>query len=82
MVKKLIPLALFMCVVFTGCNKQLIDTSYKFNYAYVNIGNKVIEGKVESWTDFENGDQIQVKIDGITYLSSANNIVLVYNPNL
>jgi len=82
MVKKLIPLALFMCVAFTGCNKQLIDTSYKFNYAYVNIGNKVIEGKVESWTDFENGDQIQVKIDGITYLSSANNIVLVYNPNL
>lgn len=34
-------------------------------------------GKIESWKDYDDGDQIQVKIDGTTYLVHSVNIVLI-----
>lgn len=37
----------------------------------------VISGKIESWKDYDDGDQIQVKIDGTTYLVHSVNIVLI-----
>lgn len=36
-----------------------------------------VEGKVESWRDYEDGDQIQVTIDGVTYLVHASDAVLM-----
>lgn len=64
-------------------NMQWFDTTFTFNYAYIDLpGNKVIEGHVDSWTDFDDGDQLQIKIDGITYLTDTTRAVLVYNPNL
>ena len=36
-----------------------------------------IEGKVDSWKDYEDGDQIQVVIDGVTYLTDTTRCVLV-----
>ena len=77
--KKLILLPLiFLSVALTGCNKQMIDTKWSFNYAYVELPDgTVIEGKVDSWKDFDDGDQLQVTIDGITYLSNSSRIVLV-----
>ena len=36
-----------------------------------------ISGKIESWKDYDDGDQIQVKIDGTTYLVHSVNIVLI-----
>lgn len=60
-----------------GCNKQIIDTTYSFDKAIINLPNgEIIEGKVDSWKDYE-GDQIQVKIDGKTYLVHAEDIVLI-----
>lgn len=38
---------------------------------------ETVIGEVESWTDFEDGDQIQVKVNGITYLTHATNVVLI-----
>jgi len=76
--------AVFLLLTLTGCegisyNKQLVDTNYSFEYAYISLpGGEVIEGTVESWTDFEDGDQLQVTIDGKTYLTHATNIVLVH----
>ena len=62
----------------TGCNKQVFDTTYSYEYAIINIGNgEVIEGKVQSWTDYADGDQIQVKIDGKNYLVHSCNITLI-----
>lgn len=64
-------------VGLVGCNKQIIDTTYSFDKAIVNLPNgEIIEGKVDSWKDYE-GDQIQVKIDGKTYLVHAEDIVLI-----
>lgn len=79
--KKLFALILTIILVVTlsACgNMQLIDTTYSFERAIVSLPNgEIIEGKVTSWTDFEDGDQIQVKINGKTYLVHSSNIVLI-----
>ena len=62
----------------TACNKQMVDLTYSYEWAILSLPNgEVIEGKVSSWTDFEDGDQIQVRIDGKTYLVHSSNIVLI-----
>lgn len=79
--KKLVAVLMIivvMVVVLTGCNKDILDLTYTFNRAIVKLPNgEVIEGKVTSWTDYEDGDQIQVKIDDKTYLVHSSNIVLI-----
>lgn len=63
---------------FTACNKQIIDTVYKYDRAIIYLPDgTVVDGKVQSWTDFEDGDQIQVKVDGVTYLVHSSNVVLI-----
>ena len=67
-----------LVLVLVGCNKQMVDLTYSYERAILSLPNgEVIEGKVSSWTDFEDGDQIQVKIDGKTYLVHSTNIVLI-----
>ena len=79
--KKILAIMLVLglaLVILTGCNKQIFDTTYSFDYAIISLPNgKVIEGKVESWTDYEDGDQLQVKINGKTYLVHSSNIALI-----
>ena len=71
-------IALSMALITTGCNKQLVDLTYSYEYAIIGLPNgETVEGKVSSWTDFEDGDQIQVRIDGKTYLVHSSNIVLI-----
>lgn len=82
MKKKVIIISLLLFVislVFTGCgNKQMFDTTFVFNYAIIRLqDNSIIEGKVQSWRDFEDGDQLQIKIDGITYLVHSINCTLI-----
>ncbi len=77
----------FMCLLFvfwllvallSGCNKQIIDLTYSFDRAIVGLPNgEVVEGKVQSWKDYEDGDQIQVKIDDVTYLAHSEDVVLI-----
>jgi choloylglycine hydrolase len=38
---------------------------------------EIVEGKVESWTDYTDSDQIQVKVNGKIYLVHSNNVVLI-----
>ena len=72
----LILLAAFL--VLAGCNKQMVDLTYSYEYAIIGLPNgEVVEGRVSSWKDFEDGDQIQVKIDGKTYLVHSSNVVLI-----
>ena len=81
--KKIIAIALVLVLVaglmvLAGCNKQMVDLTYSYEYAIIGLPNgEVVEGKVTSWTDFEDGDQIQVKIDGKTYLVHSSNVVLI-----
>lgn len=81
--KKLLALAaalilLAALLVLAGCNKQMVDLTYSYEYAIIGLPNgEVVEGRVSSWKDFEDGDQIQVKIDGKTYLVHSSNVVLI-----
>ena len=70
--------ALVLCFALTGCNKQVVDTTFSFDRAIISLPNgEVITGKVQSWKDYEDGDQIQVKIDGVTYLVHSSNAALI-----
>ena len=81
--KKVIALLMAVIAVLagcllSGCNKQMVDLTYSYEYAIIGLPNgETVEGKVSSWTDFEDGDQIQVRIDGKTYLVHSSNVVLI-----
>ncbi len=78
MKRKIIIVTIILALIgLTGCNKQVFDTTYNYNKAIIETPNGVIEGEVESWCDYEDGDQIQVKIDGTTYLVHSSKIVLI-----
>lgn len=70
---------LILAAFLVGCgNRQLFDTTYNFDHAIISLPNgEIIEGKIDSWIDYEDGDQIQVKINGITYLVHSSDIVLI-----
>ena len=64
--------------LFTGCNRAIVDTTWKYDRAIIDIGNGTfIEGKVSSWTDYDGSDQIQVTIEGKTYLVHSSDIILI-----
>lgn len=66
-----------LAVVSCG-NKDVFDTVYSYERAIVTLPDgTIIEGEVENWRDYPDGDQIQVKIDGKTYLVHSSNVVLI-----
>lgn len=70
--------SIVIAVSLVACNKQVVDLTYSYERVIISLPNgEIVEGKVQSWTDFEDGDQIQVKIDGVTYLLHASQIVLI-----
>lgn len=79
MKKRIIALITLLMLALTGCgNYDMIDNTYAFDRAIIQLQTgEIIEGKVDSWTDYEDGDQIQVKIDGVTYLVHISNATLI-----
>lgn len=79
--KKIISIvsALILTLSLTACgNIDLIDTTFSFDKAIISFPDgTILEGKVDSWRDYENSDQIQVTIDGNVYLTHIDNIVLI-----
>lgn len=68
--------ALVGIMLMTGCNKQVVDLTYSYAWAQLKMPDgTIVEGKLNSWNDYE-GDQLQVKIDGVTYLVHSSNVVL------
>lgn len=56
----------------------MFDTVYSFDKAIISLPNgDIVEGKIDSWTDYEDGDQIQVKINGVVYLVHSSDVVLI-----
>lgn len=69
--------ALMLVVLACACNRQIIDFSYRFNYAVIVLSDGThIEGKVSSWTDYDDSDMVQVEIDGVTYYTHGSNVLL------
>lgn len=83
--KKRVALIIFLVVILiscTGCyNKQFIDITCNYDRAIIYLPNgEIVEGRVSSWTSwtgFENGGAVQIKIDGKTYLTHICNVCLI-----
>ena len=80
--KKILAITLILMLLvatLSSCgNYQMIDTTYSFDKAIISLPNgEIIEGKVDGWMDYEDGDQIQVKINGVTYLVHSSDVVLI-----
>lgn len=72
-------LVLVGSLFLVGCgNQTFIDTVYTFNYASVKLPDGSIkDGSVKEWSDYDDGDQIQIKFeDGHTVLVHSSNVVL------
>ena len=62
----------------TGSNMHIIDTTFSYERCIVSLPNgEVIDAEIDSWKDYDDGDQIQVKINGKQYLVHSSNIVLI-----
>lgn len=76
-----IVISLVLAMMFAGCNYAFVDTTYHFHRAIVQLPDgTVIDGEVEKWTDYEDGDQLQVKIGGVEYLVHSSDVVLISEP--
>lgn len=61
----------------TGCNYQVVDLDYTYNYAIINLGGEYKEIEIQSWRDYE-GEQMQIKDkEGNIYLTSSFNCTLI-----
>lgn len=71
--------AIVMTIILCGCNKQFVDTTYKINYAIIKTADgEIVKGKVKSWSDFEDGDTIQIKFEDYgTYIVHMSNATLM-----
>lgn len=74
-----VVLLLGIAVAMSGCNRAVLDVHFAFDEAIVVLPDYgvVVRGPVSSWKDYEDGDQLQVTIDGVTYLTHASNVVLI-----
>ena len=81
MKKKLAMMAAALALMFSLCgcgNYGVFDTTYEYDYAIISLPNgDIVEGEIEKWWDYGDGDQIQVKIDGKLYLVHSEDIVLI-----
>ena len=74
----LILILMLTCLLtLSGCNKQIIDLNYEFTNAYVKIGDEWVDLEIFSWKDYEDGEQIQLKLrDGTVFIVHSANCVL------
>ena len=80
--KRIIAIALIITalLVLASCgNKAVFDTEYTFDYALASFPDGRVEKiEIKTWTDFEDGDQIQIVAeDGSVYVFHSANCVLV-----
>lgn len=65
-----------IALVVSACNYQAVDLNYKFTKVHVFATAQCYD--ISSWKDYENSDQIQVKIKGYgTCLFHSNQVVLI-----
>ena len=68
-------LLVLVVLLLTGCNYDMIDTTWDYNKAYCYYGNKEVAYEIKSWTDYD-GEQIQIKTKDGSYLISMNQCYL------
>lgn len=71
----------FVIISVTACgNKRVFDMVYTYDYAIIELPDgTIVRGEVEDWTDYSDGDQLQIKMknDGIIYLVHSSKCTLM-----
>ena len=74
---KIIGIMFLMTMLLTGCNRDLLDTNYSYDYVECYLNGEKQVYKIKQWRDFD-GEQIQIRAtNGNTYLLSMNYCMLV-----
>lgn len=78
MKKKLLIFSLLLSsTLLIGCNKQILDTTWKFDKAIIVIDDEKIEVDIDSWKDFDD-TTVQIKSkDGKVYLTDIKNVLMI-----
>jgi len=77
----MLAVVMLLSVMFglSACgNQQLIDITYNFDSAIISLPDgTVVKGEVSSWKDYDGSDQLQVVVNGKTYLVHSSNVALI-----
>lgn len=80
MLKKILVVGM-IALALTGCNYQVADFNYAYDYAIININGEYQKIEIDAWRDYEDGEQLQITAkDGTVYLTSSFNCTLVKRP--
>lgn len=72
----LIAVITIIILILTSCNRQMIDLNYTFNKAIID---GVGEIEINSWTDYDQSDMIQITDkNGKTYLTHSSKVILIH----
>ena len=71
-----ITIFVIILLLCSGCNKEVFEFNMNLDRAICNYNGDRFELKIDKWSDYE-GEQIQVKSDGVVYLLSANNCYFI-----
>ena len=68
-----------VAMVLVACgNKDWVDTVFTYDKAIIELPDgSIVEGKVDSWADYADADQLQIEIDGTVYLVHASKVTLI-----
>ena len=77
MKKFILSLMAVATLALTGCNRQFVDTTYNFKRVHIFDTGECY--KISSWRDYEDSDQIQVKLSSgqTVLLGSAVHFALI-----
>lgn len=78
--KKIIVIFLLIaiCLAFVGCNYQMVDTTYNYDYAIIMRADGEQRIDIAKWRDYEDGEQIQiVDTNGNIWLVNSFYTILV-----
>lgn len=80
--KKILAILMIILIgaTITACgNKDMFDTVFTYDYAIIAFPDGTSKRvEVNQWTDYEDGEQLQIKAtDGTIYLVHSENCVLV-----
>lgn len=55
----LVTATALMMALMCACNRSVVDMTLSYDYGYILLpSGAVVEGKVDSWMDYEDGDQL------------------------
>ena len=78
--KKLLTIIATLSVLtyLTGCNKQVLDLDYKYDYAIIDRSDGEEKVAIKSWRDYDASDMIQItSTDGKVYLTHSSRVILI-----